>query len=106
LPANGDEDRAGCAPRIPVGACSVSNVALAPVRAVAVARAVADVWPASARCTAALMVRPGDGAEVVSAAAAALAETLVTERVATCVCGRMDPLAVTVTRWREEPNDC
>jgi hypothetical protein len=53
------------------------------------------------------MVRPGDGAEAVSAAAAAVAATLVTERVvATCVRGRIEPLAVTVTRLRTAPNDC
>jgi hypothetical protein len=56
---------------MPVIACSVRTVPLV----LALAWAVADVCPASARCT------------------------------ATCVCGRTEPFAVTVTRLTEAPND-
>lgn len=87
---------------MPVIACSVRTVPLV----LALACAVADVCPASARCTATLMVRPDDGTAAESGAEAAIAETPVTVRVAaTCVCRRMEPFAVTLTRLAEAPND-
>ncbi|MFL6085575.1 MAG: hypothetical protein ACJ74F_20740 [Mycobacterium sp.] len=87
---------------MPVIACSVRTVPLV----LALAWAVADVCPASARCTATLMVRPDDGTAAESGAEAAIAETPVTVRVAaTCVCGRMEQFAITLTRLAEAPND-
>src|SRR4051812_21433867 len=87
---------------MPLIACSVRTVPLV----LALAWAVADFCPASARCTATLMVRPDDGTAAESGAEAAIAKTPVTVRVAaTCVCGRTEPFAVTVTRLMEAPND-